>query len=78
MISRLETMVLMGVQMCIRDRNRDMPLSEAETIGQEFVELTGAKTLEELRAIPAEKIVELQEEFGRVNASRMPQASTLV
>ena len=51
--------------------NRDMPLSEAETIGQEFVELTGAKTLEELRAIPAEKIVELQEEFGRVNPSRM-------
>ena len=27
--------------------------------------------LEELRAIPAEKIVELQEEFGRVNPSRM-------
>ena len=26
--------------------NRDMPLSEAETIGQEFVELSGAKTLE--------------------------------
>ena len=48
-----------------------MPLSEAETIGQEFVELSGAKTLEELRAIPAEKIVELQEEFGRVNPSRM-------
>lgn len=44
--------------------NRDMPLSEAETIGQEFVELSGAKSLEELRAIPAEKIVELQEEFG--------------
>ena len=41
--------------------NRDMPLSEAETIGQEFVELSGAKSLEELRAIPAEKIVELQE-----------------
>ena len=51
--------------------NRDMPLSEAETIGQEFVELSGAKSLEELRAIPAEKIVELQEEFGRVNPSRM-------
>mgnify|MGYP000833420902 FL=1 len=48
-----------------------MPLSEAETIGQEFVELSGAKSLEELRAIPAEKIVELQEEFGRVNPSRM-------
>ena len=41
--------------------NRDMPLSEAETIGQEFIELSGAKSLEELRAIPAEKIVELQE-----------------
>ena len=51
--------------------NRDMPLSEAETIGQEFIELSGAKSLEELRAIPAEKIVELQEEFGRVNPSRM-------
>lgn len=51
--------------------NRDMPLSEAETIGQEFVELSGAKSLEELRTIPAEKIVELQEEFGRVNPSRM-------
>lgn len=48
-----------------------MPLSEAETIGQEFVELSGAKSLEELRTIPAEKIVELQEEFGRVNPSRM-------
>ena len=51
--------------------NRDMLLSEAEMIGQEFVELSGAKSLEELRAIPAEKIVELQEEFGRVNPSRM-------
>ena len=51
--------------------NRDMLLSEAETIGQEFVELSGAKSLEELRAIPAEQIVELQEEFGRVNPSRM-------
>lgn len=51
--------------------NRDMLLSEAEMIGQEFVELSGAKSLEELRAIPAEKIVELQEEFDRVNPSRM-------
>ncbi len=33
--------------------------------------LAEQKSLEELRAIPAERIVEIQEEFGRVNPSRM-------
>lgn len=38
--------------------NEDRPLSEAMKLGARFVELTGAKTLKELRAMPAEELYE--------------------
>lgn len=43
--------------------HRDMPLSEAETYGERFAELAGAKNLEELRAM---SVQELEEPMGKV------------
>lgn len=43
--------------------NRDITLAEQEKIGQQFVEMTGAKNLEELRAIPAQKLSQIYEAF---------------
>lgn len=43
--------------------HRDMPMLEAMEYGKRFVELTGAKNLEELRAMPAEA---LREPLGTV------------
>lgn len=47
--------------------SRDMPLSEQEKYGEIFMDVAGISTLEELRALDADKILSLLGPFmGRV------------
>lgn len=49
--------------------SRDMPLAEEMKIGERFVELAGAASLEELRALPAERVEELSERLvGKIRS----------
>ena len=53
-----------------RYQSHTLPLSEAEAKGEEFAESLGAKTIAELRAIPADKVLKAdrdhEEHFGAI------------
>lgn len=54
--------------------HRDMPLAEQEHYGELFAEVAGVESLEEMRALPAERVVELTGPFmGRA----LPEAKGL-
>lgn len=55
--------------------HRDMPLSEAETYGERFVELTGAKNLAGLRAM---SVQELNEPLGKLMGEMFASGKGLI